>query len=420
MNRQLNILYLSTDRGISLGAAKGAPVHIQEFLNAFGASGGSATLVIARKEAHSPSDRGFSIVVPKDDFAAPFMDVAGDLGLSGPALSATKDFCRNEGALGAVKTLFGASRFDLIYERYSLFGVAGFLAARKFKVPHVIEVNSPLVEEAGRYRELGDAELARSIEKTIFTSASHIICVSDEVRKYVIGIAPQARATVVANGVDTEKFAPGKYVKGGNMPKFKNVPVIGFAGAIKPWHGVNTLVGAFSIILKSEPKACLLLIGNPGNERENLVKKCAHIGIEESVHFSGPLAHEQVPSWLAEADILTAPYPQLDNFYFSPLKLYEYMAVGKPIIASRIGQIENTIFHEKNGLLTKPGDATELAGAILRLLKDKELAAELGAQARKDAIALHSWRLRMNDILAVFESTLSQSKVVEAGHASTL
>ena len=113
-------------------------------------------------------------------------------------------------------------------------------------------------------------------------------------------------------------------------------------------------------------------------------------GLADRIHVTGWVSHDDLPALLKRIDVATAPYPKIDDFYFSPLKLFEYLAAGRAIVASRIGQIDGIIRDGGNGLLVEPGSVEELTGALHRLLADAGMRHELGAAARKSAQA-YDW-----------------------------
>src|SRR5262249_27398765 len=148
-------------------------------------------------------------------------------------------------------------------------------------------------------------------------------------------------------------------------------------GTLKPWHGLRVLLEAFAMLYGRDPRTRLLIVGD-GPERENLAAEALSQGLSAAVHFTGAVSPDAVPGLLNSMDVAVAPYPTLRNFYFSPMKVYEYMAAGLPVVASRVGQLQQLIQTEVNGLLVPPGDATALVGALERLRSQPELRLRLG------------------------------------------
>src|SRR5262249_46748399 len=156
---------------------------------------------------------------------------------------------------------------------------------------------------------------------------------------------------------------------------------VGFVGSLKPWHGLQTLVKAFDRLHAIDPAVRLLVVGD-GPERSRLEEDLTARSLLDAVHFTGSVAPAEVPGLLASMDAAVAPYPNLRHFYFSPLKVYEYMAAGCAVVASRIGQLDGLIEHEVSGLLCAPDDPLDLAGALLRLRSEPALRDRLGEAAR--------------------------------------
>ena len=150
------------------------------------------------------------------------------------------------------------------------------------------------------------------------------------------------------------------------------------------------MIEAFAIVAAQTPGARLLIVGN-GPERAVLEALVSARGLREAVHFTGAVYHADVPALLSRIDVAVAPYPPLPHFYFSPLKIYEYMAAGLAVIASRSGQIPQLLEDGLSGLLYRPGDAGELAAALERLRRDPELRRRLGRAARAKVLRGYTW-----------------------------
>lgn len=252
------------------------------------------------------------------------------------------------------RALAAAGNFDLIYERYSLWSHAGMEYARDCAVPGVLEVNAPLIEEQATYRGLTDRAGAERVAERAFGAAKVIAAVSRPLADFLEQHpAAHGRVHVVPNGTDPARFPPGLAP---SCPGGPGAFTIGFLGHLKPWHGLPVLIETFATIHAAHPETRLLIVGD-GPEREALTQTLATRGVLAAVHFAGHVAMDEVPGLLASMDVAVAPYPPLDHFYFSPLKLFEYMAAGLPIVASRIGQLEELIDDGVTGLLCQPGDA---------------------------------------------------------------
>ncbi len=394
----MKILYLSFDPGISYWGTKGASIHIREFTKALRQSGHQVTTVVARM------GEGKKV---RDVYELPSVDA--DFFRTGEnadrVLSEAKAFARNFGLKKLLKKL-PTKKFDLVYERYSLFGIAGLSWGREHKLPFVLEVNSPLLEEAKTHRQLALEPLARAVEAYLFSGADHSIAVSDALKDYIHSVARQAPLTVVPNGVDVKPFlhsasTNGTGKKGGEFR-------VGFVGSLKPWHGLEYLFEAFRRLPENE-NFRLVIVGE-GPLREPLQKKAVKLGLKEKVDFTGAVPYEKIPANLKNLDVLVAPYPQMDGFYFSPLKIFEYMAAGKPIVASRIGQVAEILENEKTALLVAPENPDELAFALRRLKNEHKLAERLGLEAQKEAKEKHTWKERLKIIEPIFRALTAKKR----------
>ena len=177
---------------------------------------------------------------------------------------------------------------------------------------------------------------------------------------------------------------------------------IGFLGTLKPWHGLPLLVEAFARVHAEHPTARLHIIGD-GPGRADLETDLAARGLTPYAHISGSIAAADVPAALGQIDIATAPYPAQDNFYFSPLKIYEYHAAGLPVITSRVGHLAEVVHDGEDGLLVPPDDPQALADAILSLARNPAHRTHLGDAGRIRVAREHSWESVAAKILALAE-----------------
>jgi glycosyltransferase involved in cell wall biosynthesis len=288
--------------------------------------------------------------------------------------------------------------FELVYERYSLWSFAAMEYARASETPALLEVNAPLIAEQAEHRTLVDRVGAERAAERVFRAATGLLAVSAEVAAYLEQFpGAQGRIYIIPNGVDPNRFAL-KLVP--SCPGPARTFTVGFVGTLKPWHGLATLVEAFALLHRSAPRLRLLVVGD-GPERSRLEADLGARGLRELTLFTGAVDSDQVPGLLASMDVAVAPYPKLANFYFSPLKVYEYMAAGLPIVASRIGQLAELLRHEETGLLCPPGDAPALAAALERLRRDTILRQRLGRAARSSALKKHTWSAVARRILSL-------------------
>jgi glycosyltransferase involved in cell wall biosynthesis len=256
--------------------------------------------------------------------------------------------------------------------------------ARAHGVPGILEVNSPLIDEQATHRDLVDRTAAERVARRVFRAASLLVAVSEGVADWVERFRPSDPVLVAPNGVDPSRFAPPA-ARGGAAPF-----TVGFVGTLRPWHGIDVLADAFARLAARAADARLLVVGG-GPGREDLERDLAARGLLERVRLVGAVAPEEVPALLAAMDVGVAPYPETAAFYFSPLKIFEYMAAGLPVVASRIGQIGALVEHDRTGMLCTAGDAQALAETLDGLRRDPERRRRLGTAAREQALRRHTW-----------------------------
>lgn len=294
-------------------------------------------------------------------------------------------------------------QIGVIYQRHSIFNASGVIISKILKVPLVLEVNNSEVWAKKNWSRLVFESLATKIEKFAFEKADVIGVVSEVTKEQIVKIGADEKKIVInPNGVDPLKFSPD--VKGDTIRVKYNLNdffIVGFIGTFTRWHGVETLFDAAVEVLKKNNQIKFLLIGD-GNLKSNLELKAQQLGLSDKIIFTGIIPHEKAPEYLAACDVLVSPHLGFESgerFFGSPTKLFEYMAMGKPIIASDLEQIGEIIIHEFNGLKFTPGNSQELADLILRIFNDRELGLKLGKNARENVIRNFTWKNNAKRVL---------------------
>jgi len=270
-------------------------------------------------------------------------------------------------------------RPDFIYERYALGNFAGVLAARMSRLPVLLEVNSPLALEMRETGRLRFGWLARASERFILKWSTHVLVVSAALKKIYVdqGVAPE-RLVVIHNGID-----PGQY-ENRNGSVFRErygltgSVVIGFVGFFREWHQLHLVLSLLDGQL-SDPNIKLMLVGD-GPVRQELEKVVEERKLGDRVVWTGILKRDQVPDALAATDIALQ---SAVTGYSSPLKLFEYMASGRAVVAPRLSNILEIIKEEETGLLFEPDNLDEMGAALSRLVSDDKLRERLGKAARR-------------------------------------
>jgi glycosyltransferase involved in cell wall biosynthesis len=294
---------------------------------------------------------------------------------------------------------------DFIYQRYSRFNWTGVALSIVTGLPLVIEFNGSEVWVSKQWDPVSQLWLLRRFERLNQRAADLIFVVSDVERRNLIdGRVASTKIIVNPNGVDTDRF---KSESGGSRVRqalgVEDKIVVGFVGTFGPWHGAPVLAEAAGYVRPASHFHFLFIGDGDGRaETENIIEAA---GV--SATFTGRVSHDEVAAYLDACDILASPHvPSNDGseFFGSPTKLFEYMSMAKPIVASRLGQIADVIVDEANGLLVQPGDAGALARAIEKLAEDQASRARLGKAARQTVIDRYTWR---HNARRVFETVTS-------------
>jgi glycosyltransferase involved in cell wall biosynthesis len=269
-----------------------------------------------------------------------------------------------------------ARRFrpQLIYERYNLFYLAGTWLARLSRTPLFLEVNAPLAAERERFGGLGMPGLARRLEAYVWRSADKVLAVTGVLKRMIqLAGVSGGRIEVVPNGIDPADFA---HVPGSDG---HHRVVLGFVGFVRDWHGLDGLISAMAAARDDAP-VDLVVVGD-GPVRTTLEEQAAALGLAERVRFTGLQPHEQIPALVAGFDIALQPRAVE---YASPLKVFEYMAAGRAIVAPDQPNIREILRDRETALLFDPERPEAMWQVIARLAADADLRRRLGEAARAE------------------------------------
>jgi len=388
------VVYLRATPGPGTQAG-GAASHIKGVVEALRALGAELEIIsndaIAGLDA---SDARFTIVSPET--------VGGTRALF--------DIHNNLVFTRAAVPLIEQAKPDFIYQRYARFSWAGVEASVRTGRPLFLEYNGSEVWVGRHWDRVGSLGLLERYERLNLQAAARIFVVSEVERRNLEARGVAAEKIILnPNGVDVQIFQPGV---GGQETRaslgLKQADLVaGFVGTFGPWHGVVQLAEAIKL-LPDELPVRFLFVGSGGlhGEVERLLAAERQRG---KVIFTGAVAHERVPSLLDACDILVAPHVPLadgSEFFGSPTKIFEYMAMGKAIIASRLGQIGEVLSDDETALLVEPGNTNEIVRAIQRLVNSSQLRAHLGTKAREVAVKNHTWAQNAQRVLDAYESWL--------------
>lgn len=299
-----------------------------------------------------------------------------------------------------------------VYQRHALGAYAALMTARRFGVPFVLEYNGP---ETWVARHWGNGvkfdTLLTACEDTVLRRADLVVTVSDVLAADLNarGLDP-ARVVTIPNGVDLETFRPDRNVSTLRASLgLDNATTVGFIGTFGPWHGVEVLVQALALVLESAPElrptTRLLLVGD-GSRAAAARALLQRLGLHGVTRLTGIVPQAAGPDYIALFDVAvapTVPNPDGTPFFGSPTKIFEYMASGRAIVASALGQVGELLRHEETALLVPGGDAVALADAVRRLLQDSALRFRIGAAARREAEQRHGHAARTAQLLQALD-----------------
>lgn len=272
---------------------------------------------------------------------------------------------------------------DVIYERCNLYLVAGTLLSALTGTPLLLEVNAPLAEERARYGGLGLPRLAAGLERLVWRHAARVLPVTHVLADDLVaaGVAP-SRILVLPNGIDPARFLrPADPAAARRHYGLEGRVVLGFTGFMRDWHGLDAIIDLLAA--PETPRDLHLLLAGDGPARADLERQAARLGVGDRVTFAGIVARDRIATLLDAVDIAVQPRAVA---YASPLKLVEYMAAGKPIVAPDQPNLRELLEPDTTALLYDPGAPKAMVEAILRLAGDPALRRRLGAAARQSVL----------------------------------
>ena len=350
----MRIFHINGDRGIPPNGSKGASIHRRELIGAL-LEGGHEVTAFSRRA-------GVDSVAYADAF-----DLA--------------THARRHG------------RPDVVYERYSIGHLHGLRTAEALAVPFVLEVNAPLLLEAERYRGYAMTLHDVAAEVELFRRASVVRTVSSWLSDHVAERRGHTRRVVVIpNGHN-----PAAYP---TPPTFDGPRTVTFLGHPKPWHGADQLIGLGVDLSRYLEQWRMVIIGG-GEGADAIADAAAAAGFRERVRITGPVGQTAVTAELRAAWVGVAPYGPTPAFYFSPLKVLDYLGAGLPVVASNLGDLSRLI--GDGGTTVDAADPDAFASAVAVYLTDRRLACETGAAGRARARRQHTWAGVASSIIAAIE-----------------
>jgi glycosyltransferase involved in cell wall biosynthesis len=285
---------------------------------------------------------------------------------------------------------------DLYYERYAFFTFCGSLISSGRSIPFVLEVNE--ISGIKRFRGQTFTRLATWIERKILSRADLIIVVSSFLKKKIVAKGvPGEKILVLPNGVDIDKFQPehnGERIRTKYRFGEQDV-VIGFVGWFAEWDRLDELILVIERLAAFDKNVKLMLVGD-GQLRESLEELVSERGLNDRVTITGAVPRDEIQEYLAAIDIGVLPH---SNDFGSPIVLFEFMAMKKPVVAPTLDPITDVIRDQVNGVLFPAGDFIALETSLMPLIGQKESRERLGANARREIQKRHTWRKKAESLL---------------------
>jgi len=267
---------------------------------------------------------------------------------------------------------------DVLYERYNLFLLAGLWLKRTRRLPMILEINAPLAEERAAFGSLALRSIARWCERTVWRGADAILAVSEVLGQRIRDVCGHDVAIhIIPNGVDLRRFtATAASAAIRKRLGLESAIVLGFSGFVRSWHGLDWAVDA----LKELPSAVHLVIIGDGPALPELLDRAQTRRVASRIHALGNIEHDQIPAYIGIFDVALQPRAVA---YASPLKLFEYMALGRAIVAPDQPNIREILTHEKSALLFSADDERSFVEALTRFCREPTLRSLLGRGARE-------------------------------------
>ena len=390
--RDVMLAIWAGDVGASVG---GAVTHISGVLGAVRRRGLRIGLVTSSQPPPQVTDSVDDLeIAPPEPSGARFTPELARLASNRTMMSAADRLVSRLGSPG------------IVYQRHAALRTVGVELAERYRAPLILEWNGSASwafahwSHGAKLLKGPTGSLIAAIEQRVVGSADLIAAVSRQAGEMALHAgADPARVITSPNAVDLE--AVDSALAGHTAPA-RDHPLVGWIGTFGSWHGAEVLVRAIPH-LPSETR--VLMVGE-GRGRPACERLAAEFGVLDRVTWTGRTPHDEAIRLLADCDVLTAPHIELtggEPFFGSPTKLFEYMALARPIVASELGQIGEVLEHGRTSLLVTPGDERELGEAVSALLADPERGRKLAREARRQAEASHTWEHRAATILEALE-----------------
>ena len=308
-----------------------------------------------------------------------------------------------------------SKQVDVIYSREMVYNFLLPVIAWLSRRPFVVEVNSLVIDEQAMIQSSPmRTRLTRWSQALTFHAANRIIAVTRGIGEQLVAAyrLPPGRVVTVPNGTDPALFIPqamGDARAAIHMPT--EIPLIGFVGSCYPYHDVRTLIAAAPAILAAQPAAQFLIVGD-GYMRQLWTDEVEQSGLSSHFLFTGRIAYTLVSTYMNACTVCVAPFTRERNekIGLSPMKLYDYLACGRPVVGSAIEGVGDLLAVSGGGLAVTPEDPQAFGEAILTLLNEPERREAMGRQGRAYVLTHHTWAQTAEQVVACCRSAMTERK----------
>lgn len=390
----MNILFLALDNNIK-GRA-GDAVHIRELAGALAKLGHNIYLIAAETE-DSPEELQFL----EDQGNVRMFFIKG------------KRHFKNLSTISFCKKIARENPVNIIYER-RFSAKIGHSLSKILKIPYLVEINGLTEIESkmqGKIRKQNILvkRVKKRFRRRFFMHSGKVVAVTEGIKEALISEykLPSEKIVVIHNGANVDLFREIDMIKckrqlGLNI----NNRYVCFSGNLAPWQGLETLIKATPTLIEQIPEARILILGD-GMMRGKLEGMVKELNMESRFIFTGWVPYNDVPTYINSSEVCVAPF--VKQRICSPIKIYEYLSCGKPVIASFIRNLD-FLKDTKSGILVKPDDPEDLGNALIEVMMNKNKSKEMGTRGRQYVINEHSWLSVAHKIAEACEGVIRSNK----------
>ena len=401
MNKPLNIVYFNYMQDL-YGSSIGSTIKAERLLTCLEQSGNHIRQYWRYRDYHIPAGSGMT--QPK---------ISGIKPLLRRLLYTPREVLRN------LVELFKEYRFlrqdwpDLVIVRIDAYRYSAALLCWVLRIPLVLEADGANSYEWLTFNNK-DGNIWKSwllcMEHFCFRVADGVFVQSNVSRDYYSELYPRQaeKIIVITNGADIRPDVDTSARQELDIPA--DAVICGFVGSMHYWHNTGLLIDMLREVMPMLPDFYMVLVGSGGPMADSLREQCNSQDWKDRVRFTGYVPHDQTHRYMNIMDITLAPYGKSTLFYYSPVKIFEYMAQGRAVISTRVGQIAELITDHENGIFFDPDKPGDLTNKVIELAKDKELRTRLGAQARDSIAGEHTWAHKARQLEALCRSIMDKKR----------